>query len=305
MKALNFKPWICLLLLMFIAQPVLAEKVSLKLSFLTNSIKGNDVNTWITSANTQWQDYQAFRGGDLQGQFKSIDFGSSLEIEFRFPLYKGLALNVAGSYFSSSTEGQIDFNKAGGGETANQFISNSVSAYPIKIGFSYAFPLPPLPRLKLLAGIGREIIFVSYKSQDNLEDIFTAGIPARYWYEKENKYSSEKLGWYFNFGAEFDLLEFLAIVAEGENVWGVEVDGFKGSQSYKGYLEGDPDKDTFEFNGKASLYFYEQHQMILNKDYSHLTGHFNRPEGDAFKDVRSGILDFNTFSLKIGIRFKF
>ena len=130
------------------------------------------------------------------------------------------------------------------------------------------------------------------------------GVAERYWYEKESEYNSEKLGWYFNFGAEFDLLEFLAIVAEGEKVWGVAVDGFKGSQSYMGFILGDPDKDAFEINGKASLYFYER-QTRSNNYYSTLSGHFDRPEGDEFKDVRQGLLDFNTFSLKIGIRFKF
>ncbi|NOR15166.1 MAG: hypothetical protein GQ544_05645 [Candidatus Aminicenantes bacterium] len=304
MKSLKLKPLFCLLLLAVLAQPMLAERASLKLSFITNSISGNDVNTWIESYNTLWQDVRSSQGGDLQGQFTPIDFGSTLEFELRIPLYKGFAINFAGSYFSSSTEGRVDFIKADGTQTASQFISNSVSAYPMKIGFSYAFPIPALPRLKILAGLGREIIFVKYKSSDNFENAFTQGVAERYWYEKESEYNSEKLGWYLNFGAEFDLLEFLAIVAEGEKVWGVAVDGFKGPQSYKGFILGDPDKDTFDINGKASLYFYEL-QTRLNNYYATLAGQFDRPEGDEFREVRQGLLDFNTFSLKIGIRFKF
>lgn len=316
MRSPVFKRLLCLLFLSLMLQPLLAERVSLKLSFMTNSLSGEEINSWISATNMRWQDLQALRGGNLSGRILPIDFGSSLEAEFRFPLYKGLALNVAGSYLSAASEGQIDYSRDNGIEIAHHFIRNSVSAIPIKIGLSYAFPLPALPRLKLLAGLGREIIFIKYKSTNNFEDRFSQGLDLRYWFEKDSTFNSEKLGWYFNFGAEFDLLDFLAVVAEGENVWGLAVDGFKGPESYQGFLGSSSNQEQFDINGKPSLYYYEERGNLLNNFYSNLSSHYNfddasgdrgyqRPEGDNFQNVRQGVLEFNTFSIKLGIRFKF
>jgi hypothetical protein len=316
MRSPSLKRLFCLLLLTLMLQPLLAERVSVKLSFMTNSLSGEEINSWISATNTKWRDLQALRGGDLQGQFQPIDFGSSLEAELRVPLYKGLAFNVAGSFFSAEAEGQIEYNRGNGTEVAQQFIRNTVSAIPVKIGLSYAFPLPALPRLKLLAGLGREIIFVKYKSTNNFEDLFSQGVDLRYWFEKDSTFNSEKLGWYFNFGAEFDLLDFLAVVAEAENVWGAAVDGFKGPESYRGFLGSSSNQEQFDINGKPSLYYYEERGGLLNDYYPTLSSYYNfpedagasgyqRPEGENFKNVRQGVLEFNTFSLKLGIRLKF
>ncbi len=74
-------------LLAAVSMPARSERVSLKFSYSTNGITGNDINTWIDSFNLLWQDWRNVNGGDLQGQFVPINFSNGLEIELRIPLY--------------------------------------------------------------------------------------------------------------------------------------------------------------------------------------------------------------------------
>ncbi len=155
------------LMVTLLSQPVMGERISFKLGYRTNSISGNDINTWIDSFNLLWKDYQGLNGGDLQGQFTPINYSGGIDLELRITLYKGLALNLAGGYLSSSEEGTTSFQHASGIQSEEQYISNKVTAVPLKVGFSYAYVIPPFPRLSLVAGAGRHILFVSYDSTNN------------------------------------------------------------------------------------------------------------------------------------------
>jgi hypothetical protein len=304
-----------IVLLAALSTPARGERVSLKFSYSTNNISGNDINTWVDSFNLLWKDWRDVNGGTLQGQFVPLKYSNGLEAELRVPLYKGLAINLAGSWYSSSEEGAVTFDHAGATQSEEQYIQNKVTAVPLKLGLSYAFALPPFPRLSILAGVGRHILFVSYKSTNNYQSLITDfGQQFNYRINKDNEYSSESLGFYANLGVELEILEFLAFVVEGEKVWN-STDGFKGAYRYEAL--GFPGGDLIQA-GKASLYFYDSDHIGTGTFYSVLAGHESRPEdqldypldggpiqGPEIKNVRQGELDFNTVSFKIGIRFKF
>jgi|GEM_PF-772226 len=306
-------------------QPAWAEHVSFKLSFSTNSVTGNDINPWIESFNRLWQDWRSLNGGDLQGQFTPINYANGLEVEIRIPLYRGLSLNLAGGRYSSDEEGVVSFQHADASQIEEQYLSNKVTAWPLKIGFSYLFTLPPLPKAAVVAGFGRHIIFASYDSINNYKlQTTTSGKQFTYLINKTNEYSSEALGYYAHFGVEWEVLKFLAIVVEGEKVWN-SLDGFKGSYTYELLEEGNEDSRNFTQRGDASLYLYESDSIDTGTFYSVLAGHEDRPEGrldfpfagnwpidsgfptagPEVRNVRQGELDFNHISFKIGIRFKF
>ncbi len=304
-----------ILLVALLSQPALCERISFKLGYSTNNISGNDINTWIDSFNLLWRDYQGLNGGDLQGQFNPVHYSGGLDLELRITLYKGLALNLSGGYFSSTEEGVTSFQHSSGIQSEEQFISNKITAVPLKIGVSYAFVVPPFPRLSLVAGVGKHILFVSYDSINNYASKITdLGKEFNYLINKKNEYASESLGTYAHLGAELEVVKFLALVLEGEKVWN-QVDGFKGPISYD--AQGFP-PDSISQGGKASLYFYESDHIGSGTYYSLLSGHKNTPEsqleypldggaieGPRIRNVRSGMLDFNHISFKIGIRFKF
>lgn len=300
-----------------LSQPSLGEHLSFKLGYSTNNISGNDINTWIDSFNLLWRDYQGLNGGDLQGQFTPVHYSGGLDLELRITLYKGLALNLAGGYFSSSEEGTTSFQHSSGFQSEEQFISNKITAVPLKVGFSYAFVVPPFPRLSLVAGLGRHLLFVAYDSTNNYTSEFTEpGKEGNYLINKKNEYSSESLGYYAHLGAELEIVKFMAVVLEGEKVWN-QVDGFKGPLNYKYEARGLVE-DSLTQSGKASLYFYESDHIGSGTYYSLLSGHKNKPEGQLeipldggptpgpqIRNVLQGMLDFNHISFKIGIRFKF
>jgi len=304
-----------IVLLAAVSVPARGERVSLKFSYSSNNLTGNDINTWIDSFNLLWKDWRDVKGGTLQGQFVPINYSNGLEIELRIPLYKGLAINLAGSWYSSSEEGSISFDHAAGSQSEEQYIQNKVTAVPLKIGLSYAFVLPPFPRLSLLAGLGQHIVFVSYDSTNNYKSVITDFDKLfTYQINKNNEYTSESLGLYANLGVELELLEFMAVVVEGEKVWN-STDGFKGSYRYEAL--GFPGGNLVQA-GNASLYFYDSDHIGTGTFYNILAGHEKRPEGQLdypldggpiqgpnVKNVRQGELDFNTVSFKIGIRFKF
>ena len=291
------------IVLLILLSPTLsrADHVNLKLSFKTNSIGAGDLNTWIQSTNSLWQDWRQQNGGQLDGQFVPVDYGSNFEIELRIPLFSGLALNIGGSQLSSSSDSQINFSNEAGNQNEIQHLKNSVKTTALKFGLSYSYPLPVFPRLSIVAGAGRHIRFIQYKSEDHYELSSTwFSQEFNYWYQKQNTYNSEALGFYASLGTEFELLEYISVFLEAEKTWS-HADGFKGRHSFSGDLG----LGAFNEEGKASLYYYESNQSGLGQYYSILTGHKKRPEESYIRDVRQGELNFNNFSFKIGIIFKF
>lgn len=284
--------------LMAASFPVSAENISLKFSFNTNSFSESDINTWLSSYNALWKDYLAQRGGSLSGNFEPPHYGSNFEIELRIPVIAGFALNLAGGPLSGKKEGTVSYQNNDGSQTESHFIRNEVSVFPLKIGFSFSYPLPFLEELFVFAGTGRHIIFCKYNVQENYDALFSVfGKEFSYWYKKEDSYRSEALGYYFTLGAEYTFFKVIAIVLEAEKTWS-KADGFKGPFSYKDYSGKDE-------SGKASLYFYESSQFGLSQSYAVLAGHEKRPEGTSVQNLRQGEFNFSNFSIKIGFRLKF
>lgn len=278
--------------------PVAAEKVSLGFSFKSNSVGESDINTWINSYNSLWTDWQNKNGGSLSGQFEPIGYGSGFEVDLRIHLIEGLALTLAGSHLASDKEGTVTYQNEGAGQKETHFIRNEIKAFPLKIGLSYSYPLPFLPSLNIFANAGRQIVFVIYTVKEDYEALFkSSGQEFTYWFEKESQLRSEGLGWYFSFGAEYEVARFFGLVFEAVKTWS-KVDGFKGPYIYENY-EGKTEEK------KASLYFYESNQWDLGQYYSVLQPYVDRPEGEALRNIRPGELDFSSFSFKFGIRLKF
>jgi len=291
--------------LLLASSPGLCEKISLKISYNTASVSGGDVNEWIRSYNTQWNDWQSYINGQLDGQFNPLTYGPKYEVELSIPLIWGLALNLSGGHFSSSEEGSFTLLSGIKNQTETDFLRNKIRGIPIKIGFSYRYPIPYVDNLFILGGLGRHITFIKYESTENYElEIVSFGQSFSYFSKKEYEYNSEALGLYATVGVEYDLIKQVAIVVEAEKVW-AKADGFKGPFNRED-LRKFPGKEIREIDsGEASLYFYENKPSWSDKTYSALAGYKTRPEDASFSSIRQGEFDLGTFSFKIGIRFKF
>jgi hypothetical protein len=289
-------------LVFLMARPLAAEKISLKLSFNFNSYTGGDLNEWVQGLNTLWQDYSSAYPGSVSGQFLTPKYGSNIEIELRIPIFKGFALNLAGSRTSGSEEGTVTYIRDTGTQDETQFLLNDVSALNLKIGFSYRFTIPSLPALHVFANAGRHLLYVGYDVIENYEAIFRQfNMEFSFSYERENAFNSDALGFYAGLGLEYDIVKYVAIVAEVEKIWS-KVDGFKGSHLYQVFQE---EALIDEEKGKATLYYYEATQFDSSNLYPVLTGYIDRPENEAFKNLRQGELNFSRLSVKLGVRFKF
>ena len=289
-------------LIFLMVRPLSAEKISLKLSFNLNSYTEGDLEEWIRGLNSLWQDYSAAYPGSLSGQFLAPSYGSNFEIELRIPVFKGFAVNLAGSRTKGTEEGTVTYLREGGTQDEMQFLLNDVSALNLKVGFSYRVALPPLPALQVFGTVGRHLLYVSYDVIENYEAIFRRGnLEFSGSYERENAFTSDALGFYAGLGIEYDVVKYVAIVAEVEKIWS-KVDGFKGSHLYQEFQENALRKEE---KGKATLYYYESMQFGSTTNYPMLIGHLERPEDDDFKNLRQGELNFSRFSVKLGVRFKF
>ncbi len=291
-----------LALTLFFSHPVRAEKISLKLSFNTNSYSEGDLGTWISSFNSQWQDYATEYPGTLSGKFVAPSYGTNFELELRIPIYKGFGLNFAGSRLSGSAGGEVTYTREGGTQTEDQYLLNEASGLNLKIGFSYATELPFLKGLHLFGNVGRQLMYAKYNVVNN----YTATTEAldrefQYEFKQENSFKSDSLGWYAGLGVEYDVAQYIAVVVEIEKIWS-KVDGFKGSHLYQFIQDGEL---VIDESGKASLYYYEDQKFGLDKYYENLQGHIDKPDNDSIRNLRSGELNFSTFSVKFGIRFKF
>jgi len=283
-------------------RPLSAEKISLKIGFNLNSYAEGDLGEWVRGLNSLWQDYSTQFPGSLSGQFLTPNYGSNVEVELRIPVFKGFALNLAGGRTSGMEEGTISYIREGGSQEETQFLSNDVSALNLKIGISYRFTIPSLPALHIFGNVGRHLLYVSYDVIENYEAIFRKGnLEFANSYERENAFSSDALGFYAGLGIEYDVVKYVAIVAEVEKIWS-KTDGFKGSHLYQIFQD---DALINEESGKATLYYYESIQFDSPTYYPMLTGHIERPEEDRFKNLRQGELNFSRFSVKLGVRFKF
>jgi hypothetical protein len=282
--------------------PAYAEKISLKLSFNTNSYSEGDLETWIPSLNSQWRDYSTEYPSSLTGEFVAPSYGVNFEIELRIPIYKGFGLNLAGSRLSGLEEGEVIYSREDAIQEEIQYLLNDVSGLNLKIGFSYAAELPFLTGLHLFGNLGRHVIYAKYVVENNYS-LMTEALGREFLYEfkQENSYSSDSLGWYAGIGVEYDVVQHVAIVLEIEKIWS-KVDGFKGSHLYKLYQDGVLVTDD---PGKASLYYYENQVRDLDNYYEFLQGHIDEPEDESIRNLRSGELNFSTLSFKFGIRFKF
>jgi hypothetical protein len=289
-------------LVFLMARPLAAEKISLKLSYNFNSYTEGDLAEWIRGLNTLWQDYSSAYPGSVSGQFFVPQYGSNIEVELRIPIIKGFALNLAGNRTSGTEEGTVTYIRDTGNQDETQFLLNDISALNLKIGFSYQFAIPSLPALHIFANVGRHLLYINYDVIENYEAIFRKGnLEFTGSYERENSFSSDALGFYAGLGIEYDVVKYVAIVAEVEKIWS-KVDGFKGSHLYQTFQE---DALMNEENGKATLYYYERTRFDSPNQYPMLIGHLERPENEHFNNLRQGELNFSRFSVKLGVRFKF
>lgn len=287
---------------LLITHPAYAEKISLKLSFNTNSYSEGDLETWIPSLNSQWSDYSTEYPGNVTGEFVAPTYGPNIEIELRIPIYKGFGLNFAGSKLSGSEEGEITYRTDDNTQEESQYLLNDVSGLNLKIGFSYAAELPFLEGLYLFGNVGRHLIYAKYNVENNYQLIIEAlGREFIYESRQKNSFTSDSLGWYAGLGLEYDVIQHVAFVFEVEKIWS-KVTGFKGSHQYRFYQD---EALVIDNTGKASLYYFEDRILSLEKYYELLEGHIDKPEDESIRNLRSGELNFSTFSLKFGIRFKF
>lgn len=296
------------IVLSMVSSPLAGEKISLKISYNTASVSKGDLNTWIDSYNSYWRDWQSYNNGQLEGQFNPVKYGPKYEVELRIPLIAGFAFNLCGGHFRSAEEGSVSFVHGTLSQTEKDFMRNEIRGVPIKIGLSYSYAPPFSEKFSLLAGLGRHIAFLKYKF--NGESELKIGQSNIYTLKRDFSYNSEAIGFYATIGVEYDLIKQIAIVVEAEKVWS-KADGFKGPFLTDFYDPFSNSRDIEE--GKASLYFYEYKPRWNESYYSSLTGHKKKPEKpddypvgiEDIKNIRQGELDLSTFSLKIGIRFRF
>jgi hypothetical protein len=215
--------WLTLFFAMslFMVSPLSAEKISLKLSFSLNTFSEGDLEGWVRSLNSLWQDYSALNPGSLTGAFAAPSYGSNFELELRIPIFRGFGLNLAGGQIDGSKEGAVFYAREGVDQEQTQSVLNDVSAFNLKIGLSYRVELPFLSGLHVFANAGRNLVFAKYDVKEKWQSILRiSGLEFQSAYDKEDSFSSDALGFYAGLGAEYDL--------EVEKVWS-NVDGFKGS----------------------------------------------------------------------------
>lgn len=276
--------------------PLGAERVSVRFNLKTYAAPDGDLQAWLTSYNALWASYGAKYGGTVQGAFEPPQLGSSWEVEVRIPVFAGLAIDLAGSAVSGAANGQVRFQDAAGNHVETDSLLNDIQAVPLRLGLS--FTLPVWNNLRLTAGLGRHLVFARYRTEQSYEAVFkTSKEDYRYWFKRATSYRSEVLGGYWTVGAEYLILPFLAVGVDAEKD-SSRMAGFKGTTSYS-------DHTGRNEGSKSSLYFFESDEFGAELPTVLLAGRTERPEGDLYRNVRPGELDFSGFSLKVGVRFLF
>jgi hypothetical protein len=250
--------------------PLRAERVSVRLSLRTYAAPEGDIDAWLSSYNDLWASYGVKHGGTIQGAFEPPRLGSSWEVEVRFPLFAGLALDLGGSVVGGAANGRVQFQDATGAHTESDDILNDIQAVPLRIGLS--FTLPVWNNLRLTAGAGRHLVFARYRTEQSYEAVFkTSKEDYRYWFKRGTSFRSESLGGYWTLGFEYLVLPFLAVGVDAEKDSG-RMAGFKGRTEYS-------DHTGRKESGAASLYFFESDEFGPELPTVVLGARTDRPEG--------------------------
>jgi len=161
-----------------------------------------------------------------------------------------------------------------------------ISAFPVKIGLNYFFPISLKARIVLNGGAGYYFAKLTeiHRWEEN-----------GYWNTFKQEAKASGLGFHGGIGFEYDLAQNIAFVIEGQGRH-AKIGGFEGD------WEGE-DSTGWSLSRKGPLTYYEW--QLLGNWYPEVWVRDEGPSGSVFRGAREAEVDFSGFTVRAGIKLKF
>jgi opacity protein-like surface antigen len=276
----------------FAGQPQKRElRFQLKLTGGMSSLAAGDWNTYMDQATRIERDLGNLRGNEVQGEFGKIRIGPEIECEFIVAFTSGISVGIgtgkvwgmqgedSSRIFIKSQAGQVDMTH-----------ETKMSAVPLTLSVSYAFPV--LPRVKAFAVAGLGYYFARWS------DIYTHQLIGAWQERTEQSAKGRGIGVHGGAGLEYDILNNMSVVFQASGRY-AKINELKGKYDY---VNSGGWADFYT----GTLHYYEQDLTYMGLDWYSVVKILKEPlESPAYRNLRKASLDFSGFRLELGLKITF
>jgi hypothetical protein len=215
----------------------------------------------------------------------SLDWGKEISGEILFHLSR-IALCGGVGYINGKSSSE-SVTSEGGAVTATSTSNLDAKAIPLTLGIYYFLPVSSKSQIFLHAGAG--YYFVSFERDSRREN------DTPYWIEVDLKGNDGDFGFHGGIGFEYAISENIIFVIEGAGRY-AKIKGYEGTRNRN---------DSNGWSDSTTGEFYTLERFLGEQGWQKRTNVFTeKPSGDDVRNVRTPLIDFSGFTVRIGIKLR-
>jgi hypothetical protein len=326
----------------FLGKRGIKDRIGIYLGGGLNNINGGDLNGvirdykqlisdyndfYLTNYTVSWDEFKQitdWRAEVMVNITSSLSFGLGVEY-FNYKIQRGsITLNDADSGIVDGGLYYYNYTLTDNYQFAPQ---QELTVIPVTFNLYYFIPIGNIAEVFFKAGVSYNIGRLKYNETYQSDYQYQAdyyGSDDSFWYTYVDNYTedgtysydvkSNESGLQAGIGLDIKPLSFITLVIEG-SYRSVNFKNWNGSgsdnwsfdeqwgRSDLGYST-DSGNESEAWSGK--IYYYELYDSDLDKQYGFLSLHETPPQVSEFiKNPRTGKINLNGFSLRVGLRFGF
>jgi len=223
-------------------------------------------------------------GFDIERRFNAFDSGFEVVADFVYNLTSKFGVGIGSGYMHLTQQSLLLFDEPDLYQKNQAGTSPKITAYPIRLGVFFNFPLHRLVNLTLNSGAALYITKYSFSRHTN-------------WYQLDlinHKANATGIGFHGGVGFEVNFHQRAALILECRGRY-AKISGFNGKSNIKKSILPPFEFENIEENG--TLYYLEEdgHPFLA----------FFEQEPTGYETVRKATLDLSGFIFQAGIKVKF
>ena len=245
---------------------------------------GGDISKGTKGLYDDASDFITSYGFAIERRFNAFDSGFEVVADFVYNLTSKFGVGIGSGYMHLTQQSLLLFNEPNMFQKNQAGTAPKVTAYPIRLGVFFNFPLHRLVNLTLDSGAALYITKYTNSRHTN-------------WYPIDlihHKANATGIGFHGGVGFEINFHPRAALILEGRGRY-AKISGFNGKGNIRKSVLPPFQYDDIEENG--TLYYLEEngHPFLA----------FFEQEPTGYETVRKATLDLSGFIFQAGIKVKF
>lgn len=258
--------------------------LSVRLTGGPTFFSGGDISKGAKGLYDEAYDFVASYGFDIERRFNAFDSGFEVVADFVYNLTSKFGVGIGSGYMHLTQQSLLLFDEPDLYQKNQAGTSPKITAYPIRLGVFFNFPLHRLVNLTLNSGAALYITKYSFSRHTN-------------WYQLDlinHKANATGIGFHGGVGFEVNFHQRAALILECRGRY-AKISGFNGKSNIKKSILPPFEFENIEENG--TLYYLEEngHPFLA----------FFEQEPTGYETVRKATLDLSGFIFQAGIKVKF